>query len=72
MEDTAYTRFIETVRIVYRGQQLPEPLVTEDPSDIRKIKHLTAKIAGILNRQALDGGSFKPAGHIPYQETGYA
>lgn len=72
MEDTAYTRFIETVRIVYRGQRLPEPLVTEDPSDIRKIKHLNAKMAGILNRQALDGGSFKPAGHMPYQETGYA
>jgi hypothetical protein len=72
MEDTVYTRCAETVRIAYLDQRLPEPRVTEDPSDIRKIKHLTAKMTGILNRQALDGGSFKPAGHMPYQETGYA
>jgi hypothetical protein len=72
MEDTVYTRCTETVRTAYLGQRLPEPRVTEDPSDIRKIKHLTAKMAGILNRQALDGRYFKPANHMSYQETGYA
>jgi|GEM_PF-5472685 len=70
MEDTVYTRCTETVRIADLGQQLPEPRMTEDPSDIRKIKQLTAKMAGILNRQALNGGSFKSVSHMSYQETG--